>query len=447
MNTPRLPSLMYGLGIALWLGSVAVAQDLIADDDGFYPRDPAAETLGRLLFFDKILSGNRDIACATCHHPLLATGDALSLTLGTGARGSGPARHVRADDPDPPELLPRHTPALFNLGAREFDALFHDGRLQVTPEGFITPDDIALPPGLDNVLAVQVMLNVISVREMAGLEGENPVADAVFTDQPDLAWERLAERLRAIPEYVEHFRAAFAEVEQPDDITLVHAADAIAAFESAAFRCTEAPFDRAVHGDLGVISPLAWRGAELFYNERGCAGCHSGPFLTDHEFHAIGVPQIGPGRGDNQPGYFDGLDDFGREQVTGDPADRFRFRTPSLRQVALTGPWGHDGAFASLDAMVRHHLDLAAGLENYNPGQARFPAGAFDPARHLAVQNDVERRAAIAAAGELPARSVDDDDIRALVAFLRETLTDYRCVERLQALVPERVPSGLPIAD
>ncbi len=443
-----------GIGLSLpliLLAASALANPFIIEDEAFPPPDPPGEELGRLLFFDKILSGNRNTACATCHNPLLAGADGASLTLGAGGHGSGPMRQRPVDeDEDEPgtvQLLPRHTPALFNLGAREFDTLFHDGRLEALEEGFVNSEGVPLPSGLDNILAAQVLLNVLSILEMAGAIGSNPIADAVLADRPEQAWELLAERLREIPEYVEQFQATFEDIEQAGDITLVHAANAIAAFEASAFRCTDAPFDQALRGDLDVISPLAWRGAELFFNELGCADCHGGPFLTDHRFHALAVPQIGPGRGDNQPGYFDGLDDFGREQVTQDPADRFRFRTPALRQVALTGPWGHSGAFASLEAMIRHHLDPVASLEDYDPAQARFPAGTLEPERDHAVQNDPQRRATIAAAAELPAREVDDEAIRALLAFLRETLTDHGCMERLHGLIPDRVPSGLPLTD
>lgn len=429
------------------LTTVAMADPLIIADDDFPPPDPNKEELGRLLFFDKILSGNRDTACATCHNPLMAGADGASLTLGAGGRGAGPMRQRPSDAPDTVHLLPRHTPALFNLGAREFDTLFHDGRLEALEEGFLNNDGIPLPSGLDNILAAQVLLNVLSIQEMAGAIGSNPITDAVLAEQPEQAWDLLAERLSEIPDYVERFRIAFEDIDQPDDITLVHAANAIAAFEATAFRCTETPFDQALHGDFDALSSRARRGADLFFDVLGCADCHSGPFLTDHRFHALAVPQIGPGRGDNQPGYFDGLDDFGREQVTRDPADRFRFRTPGLRQVALTGPWGHSGAFASLEAMVRHHLDPVASLEAYDPIQARFPAGTLEPERDLAVQNDPERRAAIAAAAELPASEVDDEELRALLVFLREGLTDHRCMERLHGLIPDRVPSGLPLAD
>lgn len=429
------------------LAASALANPLIVEDEAFPPPDPPKEELGRLLFFDKILSGNRDTACATCHNPLLGSADGASLTLGAGGRGAGPMRQRPIDDPDAVHLLPRHTLALFNLGALEVDALFHDGRLEALEEGFVNNDGVPLPSGLDHILAAQVLLNVLSIREMAGAIGSNPIADAVLADQPEQAWDLLAERLREVPEYVERFQDAFEDIDQAEDISLVHAANAIAAFEVTAFRCTATPFDQALHGDIDALSPLAWRGAEVFFNEPGCADCHGGPLLTDHRFHALAVPQIGPGRGDNQPGHFDGLDDFGREQVTGDPADRFRFRTPGLRQVALTGPWGHSGAFASLEAMVRHHLDPVASLEDYDPAQARFPAGTLEPERDHAVQNDPERRATIAAAAELPAREVDDEAIRALLVFLREGLTDYGCMERLHGLIPDRVPSGLPLAD
>ena len=98
----------------------------------------------------------------------------------------------------------------------------------------------------------------------------------------------------------------------------------------------------------------------LFYGKADCASCHSGAFQTDHDFHAIAMPQLGPGKGDG----FRGREDFGRERVTGDPTDRFRFRTPTLRNVALTGPWGHTGAYATLEAVVPE-VSLKAGPDTH----------------------------------------------------------------------------------
>ena len=112
---------------------------------------PAKVELGRALFFDKILSGNRNIACATCHHPRHASADGVSLSLGEGASGLGPDR---AAGPDQPVLgrVPRNAPALFNLGAREFAVMYHDGRIEPDPgdawsNGFWSPAREQLPAG------------------------------------------------------------------------------------------------------------------------------------------------------------------------------------------------------------------------------------------------------------------------------------------------------------
>ena len=97
---------------------------------------PAMVELGRILFFDKILSGNRNIACATCHHPDLATTDGLALGLGEGAQGLGPERRAGSEKAIGVNgRVPRNSSALFNVGAGEFTRLFHDGRVETDPDG------------------------------------------------------------------------------------------------------------------------------------------------------------------------------------------------------------------------------------------------------------------------------------------------------------------------
>lgn len=413
----------------------------------FALRNPAKETLGKFLFFDKVLSGNRNISCATCHHPLSATGDGLSLPVGEGGSGLGVTRDTGLGASAVHERVPRNSPALFNLGANEFVTMFHDGRVMVdiaSPSGFSTPAKNDLPPGLDSALAAQAMFPVTSGTEMAGQVGENTISAAAAVGLPEV-WRVLAARLGEIPEYVQLFAAAYPEVHGPSDITYVQAANAIAAYEAAAFQCIDAPYDRYARGNFLAVSNEALIGSQLFYGKAGCASCHAGPFQTDHQFHAIGVPQIGPGKGHNLPGYADGQDDFGREGVTGKGADRFKFRTPSLRQVAVTGPWGHDGAFNSLEAMVRHHLDAAASLERYDPNQAVLPQRADLDAIDFATHNDPQRRHAIAAAIELPPVSLSDQEVDQLMAFLY-ALTDFSCLD-LRAAIPARLPSGLPLGD
>ena len=130
--------------VAAWAvqAQVSVLPSALSDAD-FHPVDPAEAALGRLLFYDPILSGNREASCATCHHPALGTSDGLSLGLGDGGIGLGPNR--RADPANLPEQrIPRNSQALWNLGAVEYHSLFHDGRVEVLPGpagGLRTPLD------------------------------------------------------------------------------------------------------------------------------------------------------------------------------------------------------------------------------------------------------------------------------------------------------------------
>lgn len=441
----------------LCTGNIVQAAALVVGDQDFYQRNAAKEALGKFLMFDKILSGNQNISCATCHHPLTGTGDGLSLPVGEGGTGLGVARNTGAGAAAIHERVPRNAPPVFNLGAREFTRMFHDGRVAVDsskPGGFVSPAAANLPAGLDNVLAAQAMFPVTSSTEMAGQAGENTIADAAAVDNlagPGGVWEQLAQRLRDNAEYAQLFINAFDDVNTAQDIQFTHAANAIAAFEASAWRCTDSLFDKAVQrlqneGNSANLSELVsgrvLRGADIFYGKGQCGSCHSGPFQTDHQFHALGVPQIGPGKGDEA----DKHGDFGRERVTRDAADRFKFRTPSLRQVAFTGPWGHDGAFNSLEAMVRHHLNPQQSLQDYSITQAALPPRGDLDSMDSVVQNDAQRRQAIADAVEVAPVTLTEMEIKDLMVFLNEGLTDYSCVD-LRHTVPVRVPSGLPVAD
>ena len=403
--------------------------------------------LGKLLFFDKVLSGNQNISCATCHHTLTDTGDGLSLPVGEGGRGIGVARHTGMGADAIHARVPRNAPPVFNLGAREFAKMFYDGRVEVNsshPSGFDSPAGDDLPSGLDNVLAAQAMFPVTSAEEMAGQAGENIQADAAAAGDLPAVWEIIASKLRNIPEYVDLFKTAFpTEVTQASDITYVHAANAIAAFEAEAWRFDNSPFLRYLKGDKKALSKSAKKGMKLFYNPKkaNCASCHSGPFQTDHDFHAIAMPQIGPGKGDD----FDGHSDFGRERVTGDSEDRFKFRTPTLNNIALTAPYGHDGAFNSLEAIVKHHLDPETSLSGYDRSQAVLPSRPDLDAFDFIVMDDYQRVEDIQNANELDRTDLSEKEFGYLMDFLH-ALTDPAAVD-LRKNTPMRVPSGIPVAD
>ena len=398
---------------------------------------PAKVALGRALMFDKVLSGNRDTSCATCHHPLLHTGDALSVSIGTGGSGLGPARTLG----DGRNLIPRNAPEVFNRGLAQWRTMFWDGRAGVDATGaFVSPAGADLPDGLDNVLAVQAMFPVTSADEMRGAPGDhdvfgapNEVAVLAATDFPGI-WAALTARLLAIPEYVDLFAAAYPGV-PAESLGFQHAANAIAAFEIDAWTLLDSDWDRYVAGDDSSLSDGAKRGAVLFFGDAGCGECHRGVLLTDQEYHDVAVPQVGPGKGAEAPL------DYGRGRVTADAADRWAFRTPPLRNVALTGPWMHDGAFTTLEGAVRHSLDPAGSLLSYDASQ-------LAPALQGTVQDDPATIAAILAsldpAVAAPHR-LSDAQVADIVAFL-ESLTDPAAGD-LSRDVPAEVPSGLPVAD
>ena len=420
--------------------------DAVRDADFYDDGAPAPEKveLGRLLFFDKILSGNQNISCATCHHSLTGTGDGLSLSIGEGGAGLGVTRGDVGGATTIHERVPRNAPPVFNLGAREFEVMFHDGRVAVDPNepsGILSPAGDDLPSGLDNILAVQAMFPVTSGTEMAGQLGENPIADAADAGDLPSVWQQLGDRLAAIPEYVDLFAAAFDDVTTAADVTYVHAANAIAAFESVIWRFDNSPFDRHLRGDTRAMSQSQKRGMNVFYGRGECSTCHSGKFQTDLEFHAIAMPQIGPGKGDGDST----REDFGRERVTHDPADRYRFRTPTLRNVALSGPWGHAGSYSSLEDVVRHHLDPIGSLMDYDTSEAFLPSVAHLDVYDSYVQEDASLVQAIADANEMPHVNLTQSQFNDLMDFL-QALTDPKMLD-LRIDVPTRVPSGLPIFD
>lgn len=423
--------------------------------DDFPSHSPEKVELGKVLFYDKILSGNRNTSCATCHHSLTDSGDGLSLPVGEGGRGLGVARDTGTDPDAIHERVPRNAPFLFNLGAYEFIEMFHDGRVEVDPSqpsGYRSPAGDDLPMGLESALAVQAMFPVTSGTEMAGqrdddtLIAENPIAEAAANGDLPGVWAQLAERLRANEEYVELFKAAYpGKISSTgDNISYVDAANAIAAYEDVAFRAIDSPYDRFLRGERGALSREAMHGMFLFNGKAGCATCHSGPLQTDHAYHAIAMPQIGPGKGDTAAGG-DSLGDFGRAQVAGFETEMYKFRTPSLRNTALTGPWGHDGAYNTLEAVVRHHLDPVDALESYDTAQAILPYREDLTSIDFLHHEDSANRADIALYNELAPVDLSDTEVKRLIAFLH-ALTAPSCLD-LRHTMPMRVPSGLPLAD
>jgi cytochrome c peroxidase len=389
-----------------------------------------------LLFYDKILSGNRNISCGTCHHHDQAGGDGLSLGIGEGGIGVGPDRTAE----DIRKRIPRNAPSLWNIGHNSIDLLFWDGRLEVSDQfdnGFDSPAEEWLPAGLDNIVAAQSLFPLTAQFEMAGNPGENDIAGATH-DRIDAAWPIIEARIRAESEYVRLFMQAFENVNESSNITIVEIGNAMSAFITTEWRSFDSPYDAWLTGT--ALPDSAERGRDLFFGTAGCASCHSGPLFSDQDFHALGLPAFGPGRTRS----FDKMPrDVGRMGETDLLSDAYRFRTPSLRNVALTAPYGHNGAYPNLGDMIRHHLDPVGARAAWTTDMAALPVAPWMEGVDFAIQQDrreMARQQAFLDIIPVTMNATQVSDIEAFLHALTGNTAEERPLGRLAT-----VPSGLPV--
>ncbi|HUO44712.1 MAG TPA: cytochrome c peroxidase [Burkholderiales bacterium] len=163
-------------------------------------------------------------------------------------------------------------------------------------------------------------------------------------------------KLNAIPAYKKQFNAVFGSDATPQNVAM-----AIAAFERTLV-AKNSPFQRYVNGDKKALTPAAKRGLEIFRGKAACITCHAPPLLSDNAFHNIGVPQVGPLK-----------EDLGHYEVTKDPADKGKFKTPSLYNSGSFAFSMHDGAFATLQQVVEHYNMGGDPKNNPNQDSLIFP--------------------------------------------------------------------------
>lgn len=430
--------------VFLCLAIPAAANNLprpLSDDD-FIAFDEDQARIGQLLFYDKILSGNRNISCGTCHHHDFGGTDGLSLGIGEGGVGLGPKRVAQGTDDRIRKRIPRNAPALWNLGARNVRVLFHDGRLETSDlygNGFNSPAEEWLPQGLGSILAAQAVFPLTARFEMGGDPEENEISGAV-NDRIDNGWPILAKRVRTIPEYGRMFVSAFDHIESPNQVTIVEIANALAAFMGTEWRNHDSPFDRFLEGDAEALSVQSYAGMKLFYGKANCANCHSGPLMSDQEFHALALPAFGPGKTRR----FDLLPrDVGRMGESDRLEDAYRFRTPMLRNVALTGPYGHNGAYPTLEGIVRHHQNPLEELDRWTTDMARLPSAPWLEQTDFVVRVDARESARHRRAVDILPVTLTDDEVTEIIAFL-SNLTGESASKRPMGR-PATVPSGLPV--
>ena len=179
---------------------------------------------------------------------------------------------------------------------------------------------------------------------------------------------------------------------------------------------------------------------KLFYGKANCSSCHSGSLLSDQKFHSIGIPQFGPGR--TRP--FDPYArDVGRMVETDDLNDMYKFKTPALRNVSLTAPYGHNGAYPTLKGIIKHHLNPTEMNKNWKPEYANLPKAPWLEQIDFVTFSDKREQDRIISSIDIKPIDLNDKEIDQLVSFL-ESLTGVSGNKRPLGK-PKNVPSGLTI--
>ena len=280
------------------------------------PTTPERVALGRLLFWDPILSGEKDVACATCHHPAHGYSDSLDLSIGANGVGLGTAR----------AFAPGHAARLVKRNSQTILNVAFNG---LTSAGSSPP--AAAPMFWDlraQSLEAQALEPIKAREEMRG-----------DTYPADRAVATVVSRVNAIAEYRRLFALAFGG-ERP--VTERNLGRALAAFQRTLV-ATATPFDRYMRGDQAALTPEQIRGMERF-ESTGCINCHSGPMFSDFATHVLAVP-------DNPklPESDSGLN------------KAYAFRTPSLRNLGATAPYMHNGVFATLPDVIDFYQRISGG--------------------------------------------------------------------------------------
>ncbi len=314
--------------------------------------DPAAALLGQVFFFDFRFSKHSTIACSTCHSPFYAFADIESTSFATG-RGS------------------RNTPTVLNAAYNEWQ--LWDGRSET--------------------MWAQALFALEGEDEMAGTRTQyahvinqhyKSEYEAVFGALPDF------EDIARFPDDGKPGDPAFDAISAADQIAIntifSNIGKAVEAYQRLLIT-PDAPFDRYVAGDENAISPEAKHGLKIFIGKGGCVDCHNTPRFTDNMFHNIGVPSglvEDKGRFQGIPkllaNMFNSAGIYSDSKAASEemldvmeakPEDQGAFRTPTLRNVALTAPYFHTGEFSTLLSVIE--FKNAGGYTTAFPGMAAVP--------------------------------------------------------------------------
>lgn len=372
------------------VGGGGIVDNNVLDDRGLpqnivSPADNELTTakiaLGRLLFWDPVLSGEQDVSCATCHHPQFGYADGRALPIGVGGVGLGPARRDGVNDDI--GLVSRNSPSIMNTAFNGID-----------DQGNVNPNQAPMFwDNRANGLEEQALMPLHSFEEMRG---------HAFAEDETL--EVIVDRINAIATYRNQFQQIFGG---NNAVTSINIGKAIAAFERTIV-ANNSPFDQYARGDQNALTQQQIQGLNRF-DAVGCADCHSGAMFSDFDLHTLGVP-------DNP------LLNFSDAGANGN----YDFRTPSLRNLNTTGPYFHNGVAGNLTDV----LNFYRRIQGNGGGNGGGPGNLNRNPNVAPNQLDADIR-------DL---RLNNNDVQAITAFL-ESLND----ENFDRQIPASVPSGLQV--
>ncbi len=270
---------------------------------------PQKIALGQALFWDPVLSGNKDVACASCHHPSLGYSDHLDLSIGVNGQGLGTGRHFLSPNTIP--FAKRNALSIINTA---FNGMGIDGTYNPATAAMF----------FDNRSQSLEAQSVEPIKTMEEMKETSIAATNIL--------DTIVIRLKNIPQYQQLFTVAFGAA---NSISTQNLGKAIAAYERSIVS-NQSPYDKYVRGDKTALTPIQVQGMQAFAND-GCNKCHSGPMFSDYSLHVLSVP------------------DNAKMPVDAGANNTYAFRTPSLRNLSLTAPYMHSGVFTSLDQVLNFY--------------------------------------------------------------------------------------------
>ena len=336
-----LPSITESNSFQNILRKTALDNGVVPAEQLFDNRDKSLAEIGRLFFESEALSLNRKISCKVCHLKEFSSADGIPNSVGVGGKGHGQKRLNSGG-----KFIPRNSLALWGRGGIGFNTLFWDGKVDFSNGARISQFGGNAPS--KDPLVVAVHLPAIEIGEML-VDDKMVKKHKKETTKDGLeVYQLMTSKLR------DHEKSAITQLanligKKESGIQFIDIARSVASFIRSEFKIKETKFQRFLFKN-GELTDDEVRGGLIFYGKGKCSNCHNGPYFTDFKFYSIALPQLGFGK--NGFGV-----DYVRFNVTFDPKDLYKFRTPPLHNVIKTAPYGHSGSVKTLNEAITYHFD------------------------------------------------------------------------------------------